>query len=136
MGFRRVVIAFAVAWLWAGGVSAQKRPYNLIMKDVASSFDGLRKHLEGDALPAAAAEARRLEALFKETEDFWAPFRTKDAIDAARGAREAAAASASAATAKDAAKAKTAASGVGRFCTACHNSHREQMPDKSYRIRP
>lgn len=62
--------------------------------------------------------------------------KTKDAIDAAKGARETSGAVAAAAKEKDLQKAKTAAAGLGRFCGTCHNSHREQMPDESYRIRP
>jgi cytochrome c556 len=116
--------------------SAQARPYNVIMKDVAAASGALRKSVEASDFAAAAEQARRLEQLFKETEEFWARFKTKDAIDAAAGARELSASIAAAAGAKDAAKMKTAASGLGRFCTTCHDSHREQMPDKSYRIRP
>jgi cytochrome c556 len=116
--------------------SAQARPYNVIMKDVAAASGALRKSVEASDFAAAAEQARRLEQLFEETEEFWARFKTKDAIDAAAGARELSASIAAAAGAKDAAKMKTAASGLGRFCTTCHDSHREQMPDKSYRIRP
>ena len=116
--------------------AAQARRYDLIMKDVASTFDTLRKNLDGGNGTAAAADAGKLERLFRETEDFWTPFKTKDALDAARGARESSVAVAAAVKENDLQKAKTAATGLGRFCGACHNSHREQMPDKSYRIKP
>ena len=117
-------------------LSAQARPYNVIMKDVAAASGALRKSAEASDFAATAEHARRLEELFKETEDFWTKFKTKDAIDAAVGARELSASIAAAAAAKDAPKMKTAASGLGRFCTSCHDTHRVQMPDKSYRIRP
>jgi hypothetical protein len=116
--------------------SAQARPYNAIMKDVAASSGALRKSVEASDFTSAAEQARRLDQLFKETEDFWATFKTKDAIDAAAGARELSASIAAAAGAKDATKMKAGVSGLGRFCTACHDSHRVQMPDKTYRIRP
>jgi cytochrome c556 len=116
--------------------AAQKRPYDLVMKEVGSTFDSLRMDLDGGNTATAAADAAKLERLFRETEEFWTPFKTRDAIEAAKGAREAAGAVAAAAKDKDLPKAKTAASGLGRFCGACHNSHREQMPDKSYRIKP
>jgi hypothetical protein len=128
--------AIAITGVTLVSVSAQPRPYNVIMKDVAAASGALRKSVETSDFTASAEQARRLEQLFKETEDFWTKFRTKDAIDAAAGARELSASIAEAANAKDAAKVKTAASGLGRFCTTCHESHREQMPDKSYRIRP
>jgi cytochrome c556 len=116
--------------------SAQRRPYNLVMKDVASTSDALRRHLEAGNADAAVAEADKLARLFQETEDFWTPFRTRDAIEAAKGARELSAAVAAAVRAKDLPRARKEVAGLGRFCTTCHNSHREQMPDKTYRIRP
>ena len=130
------MVIIAAMWLLAATPAAQTRPYDVLMKDVASTVEGLRKGLNSGDLTGAAATAGRLERLFVETEAFWAPFRTKDALDAARGARGVAVSIAAAIKGKDAQKAKDAAAGLGRFCTACHNSHREQMPDKSYRIRP
>src|SRR5262245_3104337 len=41
-----------------------------------------------------------------------------------------------AASVKDVQKMKMAVGGMGRFCTSCHDSHREQRPDKSDSIRP
>jgi hypothetical protein len=133
---RWCLLAIAITAETLVSVSAQSRPYNVIMKDVAAASGALRKSVEGSDFAASAEQARRLEQLFKETEDFWTRFKTKDAIDAAAGARELAASIAASASVKDASKMKTAASGLGRFCTMCHDSHREQMPDKSYRIKP
>ena len=132
----RGCLVLAVVLAVVGAAAAQTRPYNVVMTEVASASGVLRKSVEAFDFTASAEQARRLEQLFKETEDFWTKFKTKDAIDAARGARELSAAIAAAASAKDAQKLKTSAAGLGRFCTACHDSHREQMPDKSYRIRP
>ena len=129
-----VVVAIVVSSVSA--TSAQTRPYNVIMKDVAVASGALRKSVEASDFAASVEQAQRLERLFKETEDFWTKFKTKDAIDAAVGAKELSASIAAAATAKDAPKMKTATSGLVRFCSTCHDSHREQMPDKSYRIRP
>jgi hypothetical protein len=106
------------------------------MKDVGATVATLRKNLDAGEAGSVAADAGKLERLFKETEDFWMPFKTRDALDAARSARDLSGTIAAAAREKDVQKARTAAAGLGRFCTACHNSHREQMPDKSYRIRP
>lgn len=131
---RRTVAALLVFAVSA--LSAQARPYNLIMKDVATSFGALRKSADASDFAATGEQARRLEQLFKETEDFWTRFKTKDAIDAAAGARELSASIAAAATAKDAQKMKASAGGLTKYCSACHDSHREQMPDKTYRIRP
>jgi hypothetical protein len=114
----------------------QKRPYNVVMKEVAATSDALRRNLDASNAEAAAMDAEKLTRLFQETEDFWTPFRTRDAIEAAQGARELSAAVAAAVRAKDLPRARKEVSGLGRFCTTCHNSHREQMQDKTYRIRP
>lgn len=116
--------------------SAQKKPYDQLMKEIAQSFASLKKNLDASAAEAAAADAAKLEGLFRETEAFWAPFKTKDALDAAKGAREAVSTAGAAAREKNIQKAQTSYAGVGKYCTGCHNAHREQMPDKTYRIRP
>jgi hypothetical protein len=133
---RQCSFAIALVFVWVSTAVAQVRPYNLVMKDVASTAGGLRKSVEASDFTAATEQAQRLERFFKETEDFWTKFNTKDAIDAAVGAKELSASIAAAASVKDAQTMKAAAGGLGRFCTSCHDSHREQMPDKSYRIRP
>jgi len=133
---RHCLLVVAVVVLGLSVTSAQARPYNVIMKDVASASGALRKSVDASDFAGSLEHSQRLERLFKETEDFWTKFKTKDAIDAAVGAKELSASIAAAANAKDAQKMKTAAGGLGKFCTSCHDSHREQMPDKSYRIRP
>jgi cytochrome c556 len=114
----------------------QKRPYNDVMKDVAATYASVKKNLDANAAPAAAADAAKLQTLFKETEDFWAPFKTKDALDAAKSAQDAAATITAAAKANNVQKAQASYNSVGKFCNACHTSHREQMPDKTYKIKP
>jgi cytochrome c556 len=133
---RFYVAIVALVVVCVGATSSQARPYDAIMKDVSSAFGALRKSVDASDFAASAEHSQRLERLFKETEDFWTKFKTKDAIDAAVSAKELSASITAAATAKDAQKMKTAAGGLGKFCTSCHDSHREQMPDKSYRIRP
>jgi cytochrome c556 len=135
---RSVAIIFIVtaALVAASNGFAQKKPHNELMKEVASTFASLRKNLDASSAATAAADASKLEALFRETEAFWTPFKTKDAIEAAKGAAEAASAVAASAKAGNTQKAQTAYAGIGKYCTACHNAHREQLPDKTYRIKP
>ena len=131
-----MLAAAAIVALVVGSAGAQRRPYDAIMKEVGPTFDALRQALEDPDLPLAAADAEKLERLFAEVEHFWTPFRTKDAIDSARGARDTLAAVAAAARNKDAEKARAAAAGLGAFCATCHGSHRELQPDRTYRIKP
>ena len=97
---RRFFVVVAIVMLAASAV-AQPRPYNVIMKEVGSTLGALRKSVDDSDFARSAEQAERLEQLFKEIEDFWAKFKTKDAIDAAAGARELSASIAAAARAKD-----------------------------------
>jgi hypothetical protein len=136
---RNAIVIGAAAVLAAANLLAQqpqKRPYDQLMKDVAATYASVKKNLDASAGPAAAADAAKLESLFKDTEAFWAQFKTKDAIDAAKSGQQGAAAIAAAAKANNIQKAQASYTAVGKFCTACHTSHREQMPDKSFRIKP
>ena len=132
------VIVIIVAAICAGSASfaQQKRPYDELMKDIAATYASVKKNLDAKAGPAAAADAAKLEGLFKDTEAFWAQFKTKDALDAAQGAQKGLAALAAASKANDIQKAQASYTAVGKSCATCHASHREQMPDKSYRIKP
>jgi cytochrome c556 len=125
-----------LAGILAGSGLAQKKNHDVMMRDIQATFSSLRMNLDGNNASAVAADAEKLEALFKETEDFWAPFKTKDALEAAATARGVSAAVAGAARQNDLAKAKAEYSKIGKSCTGCHASHREQMPDKSFRIKP
>ncbi len=132
------VLIIIVAAVLASGASfaQQKRPYDQLMKDVQATYASVKKNLDASAGAAAAADAAKLEGLFKETETFWAQFKTKDALDAAKTAQLGAAAIGAAAKGNNIQKAQASYTAVGKSCAACHNSHREQMPDKSYRIKP
>jgi cytochrome c556 len=131
-----ILILAASVFAGTASFAQQKRPYNELMKDVAATYASVKKNLDANVAPAAAVDAAKLQTLFKETEDFWTQFKTKDALDAAKGAQDAAAAIGAAAKANNIQKAQTSYNGVGKFCAACHASHREQMPDKSYKIKP
>ena len=138
MNRQLALILIIVAAVFAGSstFAQQKRPYDALMKDIAATYASVKKNLDAKAGAAAAADAAKLQELFKDTETFWAQFKTKDALDAAKGAQQGAAAIAAASKANDLQKAQASYTGVGKFCAACHTSHREQMPDKSYRIKP
>ena len=113
----------------------QHRPYNQIMKDVGTTFASLKKNLDSNSATAAAQDAARLEGLFTETEAFWAPLDTKDAVNAAKRARDAAAAVAAAARSNDLKAAQASYSVIQKSCANCHFTHREET-GKGFLIRP
>jgi hypothetical protein len=135
---RRFVLSiiFTVAVLaGAAAFAQQRRPYNQIMKDVGSTFASLRKNLDGNSAAAAAEDAAKLEALFTETEAFWAPFDTQDAMAHAKRGRDAAAAAVAAAKANDIKKAQESVPVIQKTCANCHFAHREET-GKGFLIRP
>jgi len=88
-----------------------RRPYNELMKDISATYASVKKDLDANAAPAVAADATKLQSLFKDTEDFWAQFKTKDALDAAKGAQDAAGAIVAAAKANSMQKAQVSYTG-------------------------
>ncbi len=127
----------AVIVLSALAAAAQiSRPYDAVMKEVQPAYANLRKNLDAGAFSAAAEDAAKLEDLFKETEGFWTQFKTKDALDFARSAQAASREASLAAKAKNGQKALASYNALGKTCKGCHDSHRESMPDKSFRIKP
>ena len=117
-------------------LAQQKRPYDVVMKDINGAFTTLKKDLDSNSFSLAAEDAVKLQGLFKETEDFWTPFKTKDAIDFAKGAQAGFQTVAAAAKEGNGQKAQAAYGAVGKNCKGCHDSHRELMPDKSFKIKP
>jgi hypothetical protein len=132
---RSFFIAGFVAAALALNVFAQTRRHDQIMKDVGATFEKLKASLDArnaDALQDAA----KLQGLFKETEQFWAPFNTKGATDAAKGAQTALEAMSGSIKANNFQQALTTYTRVGQYCAACHSAHRVQTADQSYRIKP
>lgn len=133
-GAGALVALFALAAI--ATAFAQNRPYDTVMKEVAPAYANLKTHLDAKSFAAAADDAAKLDRLFKETETFWTPFKTKDALDFAKSAQSASQSAGVAAREMNAQKAQAAYTAIGKSCKGCHDSHRETMPDKSFRIKP
>ena len=137
MNRHSVLIIIAVAGVVAGATAfaQQPRPYNQIMKDVGTTFASLKKNLDANSGASAAEDAAKLEGLFTETEVFWAPLDTKDAVNFAKRAREAAGAVGAAAKGSDIKAAQASYSVIQKSCANCHFSHREET-GKGFLIKP
>ncbi len=134
---RRIVL-IVIAIVGVLGVTAfaqQRRPYNLIMKDVGTTFASMRKNLDANNGAAAADDAVKLQGLFTETEAFWAPLETHDAVGFAKRAREAAAAISVAAKGNDTKAALASTAVIQKACANCHLTHREET-GKGFLIKP
>ena len=137
MNRQSLLIIIVIAGVFAAGMASaqQHRPYNQIMKDVGETFASLRKNLDANSAATAAADAAKLEGLFTETEAFWAPLNTKDAVGFAKSAREASAAVGAAAKNNDMKAAQASIAAVQKSCGLCHSSHREET-GKGFLIKP
>jgi cytochrome c556 len=127
-----VLVSFG---LFAGIAAGQARPYDELMREIQATFDRLGGNLDTN-LQAAAADAATLETLFRETVEFWEPFNTRTALEAARGAREAAAAIAAAARENNLDEARDSYADIQGSCRSCHGTHRVQVPGRAFRIKP
>jgi hypothetical protein len=133
--FLLFTIATAAIVAVATAFAQQHRPYNQLMKDVGTTFASLKKNLDSNSVAAAAADAAKLEGLFTETESFWAPLDTQDAVKFAKAARDAASAVGTSAKSNDMKAAQASYTAIQKNCANCHFAHREDT-GKGFLIRP
>jgi cytochrome c556 len=105
------------------------------MRDIAPLFSQLKQNLDAKQAEAVAQDAAKLAALFKEIETFWTPLKSNVAIKAAKDMQDIADKIA-AASMSDIAQANALYETAGGKCKTCHDRHRTQLPDGSYRILP
>ncbi len=117
-------------------VWSQTRRHDEIMKDVNATYEKLKKSLDAQKDKEAFEDAAKLQKLFKEVEDFWTPFDTKDAIEAARRAQNSFAALSRSVQVNNFQQAVMTYNTAAQFCRDCHSVHRIQAADKSYLIKP
>jgi cytochrome c556 len=129
------IIIVTAGFLAGASTFAQSRPYNQVMKNIGPTFASLKKNLDSNSAEAVVQDAGKLEELFKETEAFWAQFKTKDAIDHAKNAQKAFAEISAKAKSNDMKAAQKAYGTIGSICGDCHFSHREDT-GKGFIIKP
>jgi cytochrome c556 len=130
-----IIIVIAGVLAAAAAFAQQHRPYDQVMKDVGATFANLKKNLDANSGAAAAEDAAKLERLFTETEAFWAPLDTNDAVNFAKRAREGAATLGAAAKGNDMKTAQASYSAIQKNCANCHFAHREDT-GKGFLIKP
>ena len=107
-------------------VSAQSKTdedYDKLMKGVGQANGALRKAADPKA---AAAEAEKLVALFKDAQQFWTGRGNKEAADWAAGAATHAAAIVKAGNSGNAEEVAAHAKELGGTCMTCHTKYREK----------
>jgi len=114
---------------------AQAPDLSPIMKDVAATQNSLRMNLMNNAAAEVAKDAAKLQEDFTKAMGFFKAMKAQDAVDLAKGNVDAAGEIAKAAKANDLDAAKASAGTIQKSCKACHDVHREQLPDKTYKFK-
>lgn len=111
------------------------RPYDAVMKELAGVCGSLKKNLDAKSSDAAAADASKLEALFKELCAQWKARNVSDAVTVSLDGAKASAAVAKALQGGGADEAMNAFKGVTGTCKTCHDAHREKGVDGKWKIK-
>jgi hypothetical protein len=136
MSRKTLLVAICLITAIALNVLAQTtRRHDEIMKDVSATYTRLKENLDMRNAESGN-DAIKLRGLFKEVEEFWARYETKDAIQASVGAQNAFAALSESVKVNNFQQALTTYTAAGRYCAACHSIHRVQAADQSYLIKP
>ena len=133
--FMAAATALTVVFATAAILSAQTRTeeeYDKLMKAVFAANGAMAKATDGATV---AAEAKKLQALFKDAEGFWTARKNKEAADWAASAMTHAAEIEKAATANNMDGVATHRKELGAVCQTCHKANREKT-ETGFRIRP
>jgi hypothetical protein len=128
------VLTVVSALLTVAALAQPDRPdprageYKAWMQSVQPAMRSLNANINAKAGDMAAADADKLDATFKQVEDFWGQRNVQDAVAFTQTARKALAA-----IAKDAKAGNTDAALAGvktlqSTCGGCHTAHRDGAP--------
>jgi hypothetical protein len=105
------------------------------MKTIGATMSSMNREIAAKDGPGAAADAQKLEATFRQVEDFWKKRRgADDAVLMAMNAKTTAQVIAKAASAYDWDDAAVQAENLQGDCSGCHKAHREETP-ASFKIK-
>jgi cytochrome c556 len=131
------VLAAAFIAPAAHAADVTEADYQKAMQDTLTGMQAVGKTMReatGD-LSGAVAGAKAVDAALASIDGFWVARKDTEAVKMNATARAAAMAVAKAAESKDAAATGEAIKGLQASCKACHDVHREQLPDKTYKIK-
>ena len=109
--------------------------YMGFMKAAVASKGKVAKGIAAKDGPGTAADAKAMEASFKQIEDYWSKKGATDAVGFAKQARTVSADVAKAAAAGDFDAANTALGTIGGACQGCHMAHRAKGADGAFQIK-
>jgi cytochrome c556 len=132
--FMAAGLAMLVAIASAAILSAQTRSeedYDKLMKAVGAANGAIAKATDGATV---AAEAKKLQALFKDAQGFWMARKNKEAADWAASAMTHAAEIEKAAAANNMESVAAHRKELGGVCQTCHKANREKT-ETGFQIR-
>jgi Spy/CpxP family protein refolding chaperone len=135
---RKASLLIGICMLAAVAIAlAAQAPTDLspVMKDVAATQNKMRMDMMAGNGADVAADAQKLQQDFTQAMGFFKANKAQDAVDAAKANVDAAGEVAKAAKANNLDAAKAPAGTIQKSCKACHDVHREQLPDKTYKFK-
>jgi hypothetical protein len=136
---RKVLMVIVACMVVAAALTvfAQTRDLDPVMKEIGPTFTGLTAGMRGRSMSAAdvAKDADKLQKLFAEVGTFMKEKNIQDAVGMAKDAETAAADLAKAARANEADPMFAAQKAIQKQCGTCHAAHREQLPDKTFKLK-
>jgi hypothetical protein len=135
---RKASLLIGICMLAAVAIAlAAQAPTDLspVMKDVAATQNKMRMDMMAGNGADVAADAQKLQQDFTQAMGFFKANKAQDAVDLAKANVEAAGEVMKAAKANDLDAAKAPAGTIQKSCKSCHDVHREQLPDKTYKFK-
>ena len=137
---RKVSVLIGILMLAALAITiwAQQAPptdLSPVMKDVGATTGKLRMDLMAGNAADVAADAEKLQGDFRQAGGFFKAQGAQDAADWAKANVQSAGAIMKAAKANNLDEAKAPAGEIQKSCKNCHDVHREQLPDKTFKFK-
>jgi hypothetical protein len=135
---RKTSLLIGICVLVAVGLTlAAQAPTDLspIMKDIAATQNKMGMDMMAGSGADVAADAQKLQQDFTQAMGFFKVMKAQDAVDAAKMNVDAAGEIMKAAKANNLDAAKAPAKTIKGSCKACHDVHRETLPDKTYKFK-
>ena len=130
-----VLIGFLLLAGFVLTLVAQEQDLPPIMKEVPTTMTSLRMHLDAKAAADVAKDAGKLQMLFTQAAGVFKAMKAKSAVGLAKAQAERAGAIVTAANANNLDAAAEPAGAMQKACKGCHDIHREQLPDKTFKFK-
>ena len=137
MRLRFLLIGTCMVAALAITIWAQQAPTDLspVMKDVAATTNKLRMDIMAGNAADVAADGQKLQNDFQQATAFFKTHNASDAVGWSNGNAQQAADIIKAAKANKLDAAKMPYAEMLKTCKSCHDVHREQLPDKSFKFK-